>query len=223
MSSLLLVDGSPRGVSSNSMKMLSRVAEGWQSVDGGRVDTLHLTRRADMERATQAFPEADQILIGMPLYADAMPALVKEWFESLAPYVGRAGNPPIAFLIQSGFFEATHSRGVERYFEKLAARLGSPYSGTLVRGGGESLRSMPDEASKKLWANLVALGEQLASDHPFEPELLSAVAGVERFSPLVASLVGPALKSPLGALLWRDEMKAAGGWEHRHARPYAEQ
>ena len=221
MSSLLLLNGSPRGKSSNSMKMLSRVAEGWQRATGGQVETLHIARRADFDRAVAAFAEADTVLIGMPLYADAMPSLVKAYIEALAPRVGLPSNPRLAFLVQSGFSEALHSRGVERYFEKLAERLGSPCAGTIVHGGGESLRSMPDEANKKLWARLSALGESLARDGRFDAETLTQVAGIERFSAPVAAVLKAALVWPLPLVMWNGEMKKNGAYERRDARPYA--
>ena len=223
MISLLLLNGSPRGASSNSMKMLSRVAEGWQRAagEGATVETLHLARSADFACAVAAFREADTVLIGMPLYADAMPSLVKAYIEELVPYVGRAGNPRMAFLVQSGFSEALHSRGVERYFEKLAARLGSPYGGTIVRGGGESLRSMPEEANKKLWARLVGLGESLAREGRFDAELLPQVAGTERFSAPVAAVLGVALRWPLPLVMWNGELKRNGALARRDARPYS--
>ena len=224
MSSLLLLNGSPRGASSNSMKMLSRVAEGWKSAaePDARVETLNLARRADFERAVEAFAEADTVLLGMPLYADAMPSLVKAYIEELARYVGRSGNPRTAFLVQCGFSEAMHCRGVERYFEKLAARLGSPYAGTIVKGGGESLRSMPEEANKKLWARLVALGKSLRRDGRFDAELLPAVAGIERFSAPAAAVLGAALVWPLPLLMWNGELKRNGALARRDAKPYAE-
>jgi hypothetical protein len=221
MSSLLLLNGSPRGKGSNSMKMLTRAAKGWSRATGGQIETLHLARRADFDRAVASFAEADTVLLGMPLYADAMPSLVKEYIEALAPRVGLPSNPRLAFLVQSGFSEALHSRGVERYFEKLATRLGSPYAGTIVRGGGESLRSMPDEASKKLWARLEALGEGLARDGRFDGELLAQVAGIERFSAPVAAVLGAALVWPLPLIMWNGEMKKNGAYERRDARPYA--
>ena len=220
MSSLLLLNGSPRGASSNSMKMLSRVAEGWERTSGGTVEVLHLARRADFERAVEAYPEADTVLLGMPLYTDAMPSLVKSYIEELAPCVGLPSNPRMAFLVQSGFSEAMHSRGVERYFEKLARRLGSPYAGTIVRGGGESLRSMPDEANKKLWARLAALGESLARDGRFDVALLPQVAGVERFNAPTAAALRLALKWPLPLVMWNSELKRNGTLERRDARPY---
>jgi hypothetical protein len=158
----------------------------------------------------------------MPLYADAMPSLVKAYIEELARYVGRPGNPRMAFLVQSGFSEALHSRGVERYFEKLAARLGSPYAGTIVKGGGESLRSMPEEANKKLWARLVALGESLRRDGRFDPELLPSVAGVERFGAPMAAVLKVALVWPLPLVMWNGEMRRNGALEFKDARPYAQ-
>jgi hypothetical protein len=221
MSSLLLLNGSPRGKSSNSMNMLARVAAGWERESGGSVDALHLARQADFDRAVVAYPEADTVLLGMPLYADAMPSLVKAYIEELAAYLGRPGNPPMAFLVQSGFSEAMHSRGVERYFEKLARRLSSPYAGTIVRGGGESLRSMPEEANRKLWARLVALGESLACDGRFDAALLPQVAGVERFNAPTAAALGVALRWPLPLVMWDPQMRKNGAYARRDARPYA--
>ena len=222
MSSLLLLNGSPRGAGSNSMKMLARVAEGWErsAGEGASVEVLHLARAADFERAVEAYSEADAVLLGMPLYTDAMPSLVKSYIEALEPRVGLPSNPRMAFLVQSGFSEAMHSRGVERYFEKLARRLGSPYAGTIVRGGGESLRSMPDEANKKLWARLGALGESLAREGRFDAELLQQVAGIERFNVPTAAALKLALRWPLPLVMWNGELKKNGALARRDARPY---
>ena len=224
MSSLLLLNGSPRGAGSNSMRILSRVERGWRAHagTGATVETLHLAKRSQFDRAVEAYAEADTVLIGMPLYADAMPSLVKEYIEALAPRVGLPSNPRLAFLVQSGFSEALHSRGVERYFEKLAERLGSPYAGTIVHGGGEALRSMPEQASKKLWARLDALGGSLARDGRFAEEPLAQVAGIERFSAPVAAVLKAALVWPLPLVMWNGEMKKNGAYERRDARPYVD-
>jgi hypothetical protein len=222
MSSLLLLNGSPRGASSNSMKMMSRVAEGWARGGAGTVEVLHLARPSDFRRAVAAYPGVDTVLLGMPLYADAMPSLVKGYIEELAPRVGLPGNPRMAFLVQSGFSEAMHSRGVERYFEKLARRLGSPYAGTIVHGGGEQLRSMPEQASGKLWERLAVLGESLARDGRFDPALLPQVAGIERFNAPTAAALRVALRWPLPLVMWDAEMRKNGAYATRNARPYAE-
>jgi hypothetical protein len=222
MSSLLLLNGSPRGSRSNSMKMLAHLAEGWERAGGDPPQVLHLAHQADFARAVQAFGEADAVLLGMPLYTDSVPALVKAYIEALAPYVGRPGNPRLGFLVQSGFQEALHSRPVERYFEKLARRLGCEYAGTIVRGGGEALQAMPPEANRKLWGRLGALGESLYRDGRLDPEMLAKVAGVERFSPVAAAGVRVALKIPLTQFYWNGQLKKNGAWDKRFAAPYAE-
>jgi len=222
MRSLLLLNGSPRGERSNSMKMLSRVAEDWQQTGGQAPETLHLAQPACFVRAVEAFGEADVVLLGMPLYTDSMPALVKAYIEALAPRAASRGvrTPTLAFLVQSGFPEALHSCPVERYLEKLAHRLGSPYAGTIVRGGGESLQMMPDEANKKLRAQLRTLGGQLARDDRFGQAELKAVAGTERFSALTTALLRVAVKLPIVQFYWNSQLKKNGAWERRFDAPY---
>jgi len=224
MNSLLLLNGSPRGERSNSMKMLSRMAEGWEQEGGNPPEVLHLARRPQFTRAVDAFATADVVLLGMPLYTDSMPALVKTYIEALASRVAAVksgqANPTLAFLVQSGFPEALHSRPLERYLEKLARRFGSLYAGTIVHGGGEALQSMPDAASKKLWSRLRALGSQLAREGRFGAAELKAVAGIERFSAPVAALVSLACKLPVAQFAWNSDLKKNGAWDRRFAAPY---
>jgi hypothetical protein len=220
MKSLLLLNGSPRGERSNSMKMLSRVAEGWERGQGSKPEVLHLAQRAQFDRAVQAFAEADVVLLGFPLYTDAMPALVKAYIETLPSVAPGTKTPTLAFLAQSGFPEALHSRPLERYLEKLSQRIALPYAGTIVRGGGESLQSMPEGANKKLWARLQTLGEQLARDGRFNSAELKAVAGTERFSPFTAGLLSVACKLPIVQFYWNGMLKKNGAWDRRFAAPY---
>ena len=224
MNSLVLLNGSPRGERSSSMKMLKRVAEGWVRGGGAKPEVLHLVRRAQFQHAVEAFAGADVVLLGLPLYTDAMPALVKAYIEALAPRVeaARAGgaNPTLAFLVQGGFPEAAHSRPLERYLEKLAQRLGSHYAGTIVRGGGEALQAMPEQANRKLWAQLQMLGEQLARDGHFGAAELKAVAGIERFSRFGALLASIACRIPAIQFYWNGMLKKNGAWARRFAAPY---
>jgi hypothetical protein len=221
MSSLLLLNASPRGPRSNSMRMLMHVAEGWQAAGGDEPTVLHLARRADFPKAVAAFAGAETVLIGMPLYTDSMPGLVMEFVEALEPLVGLDGNPRLGFLVQSGFSEAVHSRGLERYLDKLAARLGGPYAGTIVRGNGEALQAMPDQAIAGLIAKLQSLGGELARDGRFDDATLSQVAGTERFSAPMAAVMSLALKLPVTQFYWTGQLKKNGVWDQRFAAPYA--
>jgi hypothetical protein len=224
MNSLLLLNGSPRGERSNSMKMLSRVAKGWQAGGGASPHVLHLARQTQLQRAVEAFPIVDTVLLGMPLYTDAMPGIVMRFIEALAPRVAAAQagakNPTLGFLVQSGFPEALHSRPLERYLEKLARRLACPYAGTIVRGGGESLQMMPDEANKKLWARLRTLGSQLAREGRFDAAELKAFAGMERLSRFGAAIAWAACKAPALQFMWNGPLKKNGAWGQRFAAPY---
>ncbi len=223
MSSLLLLNASPRGPRSNSLRMIERVGEGWTRVGGAAPETLHLAKSSDFEIAVEAFGVADTVLIAMPLYTDSMPALVKTYIEALERYVGRAGNPRLGFLVQSGFTEALHSRPLERYLAKLAVRLGCEYAGTIVRGGGESLQVMPDEAAGKLFERLRLLGESLCRDGRFDDETLAKVASTERLSPAAAVAMSVAMKVvPVTQFYWNGQLKKNGAWDRRFAAPYGQ-
>ena len=221
MSSLLLLNGSPKGERSNTNRLLSRVAQGWEGA-GGTARTLHLARRAEFSAAVEVFPTAGTVVLGMPLYTDSTPALVKSFIEELAVYRGHADNPTLGYLVQSGFFEALHSRPLERYLAKLSVRLGCPYAGTIVRGGGESLAEMPEQANRKLWAGLTGLGASLAEDGVFDRALLARVAGTERLATPIAAALKLACKTPAPQFFWNQQLKANGVFDQRFAAPYGQ-
>jgi hypothetical protein len=216
----MLLNGSPRGRNANTLKMLTRVAEGWQRGGGATPAVFHLAESGDFDAAIQGFSHADVLLLGMPLYTDSMPAIVKLYIEALAPLAGSGGGPTLGFLVQSGFPEALHSRPLERYLEKLARRLALPYAGTIVHGGGEALHSQPEAASARLWEQLRILGEQLARTGRFGEAELKTIAGVERFSALSAALLSMACRLPILQAHWNSQLKKNGVWERRFAAPY---
>ncbi|HET9912416.1 MAG TPA: NAD(P)H-dependent oxidoreductase, partial [Anaerolineales bacterium] len=176
-SRLTLFNGSPRGKRGNTPIFLREFAQ----VFGGESEMHHLIQVKQTESHVQAFAEAECAWIGFPLYTDSMPGSVKHFFEALEPLVGRKGNPSVGFVVQSGFPEGLHSRYVERYLAKLAARLGSPYLGTIVKGNGEGVRIMPPEMTRSLFDDLHALGAGLARDGHLDPEILAHIATPERF------------------------------------------
>ena len=98
--------------------------------------------------------------------------------------------------------------------------MGSHYAGTIVRGGGEALQSMPEQANRKLWARLKTLGEQLARDGRFGAAELKAVAGTEQFSRFAVMLASLACRIPIIQFYWNGTLKKNGAWEQRFAAPY---
>jgi multimeric flavodoxin WrbA len=220
---LTLINGSPRGTGGNTELFLSRIVEGFTSGGGSDVERLALSHaRGDTKGLYDAYVGAESVILGFPLYTDHMPGMVMSFIESLAPLVGREGNPPMGFLVQSGFPEALHSRYVERYLAGLAARLGSPYLGTIVKGGGEAVRHMPEERNKKTFVALRNLGAGLAREGRFDPALLAELARPERFPGIVMFAFRPLLKMRFATKYWDDQLEKNGVYERRFARPYAE-
>ena len=137
-----------------------------------------------------------------PFTTDGMPGLVKEHIEFLARFEDNAANPAMAFLVQSGFPEAAHSRYVERYLQSLAERLHSPYLGTLVRGGCEGVHLMPESMNKKMFATLYTLGKQLAEQGGFDPLIVHDLVSVEQYPPILMPLFRLAVKTPFTKVYW---------------------
>ncbi len=218
---LTVFNGSPRGQKGNTPLLLDQFLKGFTANPGCTYELYHLNHIKDAIRFQQAYSEASATLIGFPLYTDAMPGLVKAFIETLEPFKSRPGNPPMGFLVQSGFPEAAHSRHVEAYLEKLAGRLGSPYLGTIVKGGAEGIQSMPESMTKKLFESFFQIGKSFGETGRFDPVLLQALARPEKYP----FFLGPVFKllslTPLLSFYWDGQLKQNGAFEKRFAKPYA--
>ncbi|MBC8505099.1 MAG: flavodoxin family protein [Anaerolineales bacterium] len=219
---LTIFNGSPRGRKGNTPIMLKQFAEGFASMPGKSFEIHNLNRLKEHDKFTQAFANAECVWLGFPLYTDAMPGMVKAFIETLAPLRGRKNNPPIGFLVQSGFPETLHSRHVERYLQKLTVRLNAPYLGTIVKGGGEGVRMMSDERNAQLFEALQGLGRGFSKTGQLNPELLKVVAGVERYSIFLGPIFRLFLRLPIANGYWDTQLKENGVYEERFARPYIE-
>ena len=216
-----VINGSPRGKSGNTEILLRMVMDGIESTDNAvEITECHLNTEKERQFSREAFGKAEVVLLGFPLYTDAMPGLVKEFIESLQPDVGRDNNPKMAFLVQSGFPEAYHSRFVERYLEKLARRLNAPYAGTIVKGGCEGVRLMPEEMNRKLFEGLRELGTDLAREGVFNPERLTRLAKPEQFPRFLTPLFWLILKIPATQIYWNGLLKNNNAYQDRFARPF---
>jgi multimeric flavodoxin WrbA len=214
---LTFFNGSPRGRKGSTPIMLDQLAIGF----GGTTETYHLIRMKETQQMVQAFARSECTILGFPLYTDSMPGIVKHFIEALEPLAGGINNPPLGFLVQSGFPEGLHSRYVERYLEKLAARIGSPYLGTIVKGGGEGTRSMPPEMTRTLFANLQALGAGLIANGRFNPQVLKTIAKPERYPAILGPVFHVVLRLPFAHAYFDNMMKQNGAYEKRFARPFA--
>jgi hypothetical protein len=217
---LLLLDGSPRAPRSNTRLLLDAFLRGFEG-GGGTVAGRHdLVRAAGREGAQRDFPGVDAVLVGFPLYVDAMPAPVKEFMEGLAPRAGASGNPALAFLVQSGFPEACHSRPVERLLERFACRLGAPYLGTIVRPGVEGIRAHPAASIARRLRPFEPLGRELARTGRLDPGILAALAGPERIGTGPIDRLGLWVAQRVTRWFWNRQLRANGALAERDAAPY---
>ena len=183
----------------------------------------HLVRMKQTSEFVEAFAQAECAWIGFPLYTDAMPAVVKYFIEALEPLAGRRDNPPLGFLVQSGFPEGLHMRYVERYLERLAERLGSPYLGTIVKGGGEGIRIMPPQATFGVFANLKALGTGLRKEGRLYPHILKQIAIPERFPRILGPFFQVVTRLPIAHSYFDGMLKKNGAYQKRYDRPLVEE
>jgi NAD(P)H-dependent FMN reductase len=217
-----VINGSPRGKGGNTQILLEKVLAGVASASEIKADWHYLNTQKGRKDAVEAFTNSDLVFLGFPLYTDAMPGIVKDFIDSLAPYSGREGNPKLAFLVQSGFPEAHHSRFVERYLEKLTRRLNAPFAGTIVKGGCEGVRLMPEKMNRKLFVGLHEMGADLAQKGRFDPDKLKKLAKPERYPRILAPIFKLVLKLPLAQLYWNNQLKQNDAYEDRFAKPFIE-
>lgn len=219
---LTVFNGSPRGTKSNTKILLEQFLKGFTETPGNDYELFYLVQVDKQDEFVEKFRSAEIVLLACPLYTDAMPAIVKTFIESLAPLAGRNDNPPIGFIIQSGFPEAIHSRPLERYMVKLAKRLGCPLYGTAVRGGIEFIQSTPPYMTKKVFNLYYTLGKNFGATGRFDPDIVKKVAGRERFSNAVKITVKIMSVLKLSDILWNSLLKKNNAYDRRYARPYTE-
>ncbi len=217
---LLVFNGSPRGKGSNTGVLLGHFLSGFTETPGNTYEIVHLNRINKQDEFVKMFREAGYVLLAFPLYTDAMPAMVKTFIESLEPLCGLDDNKAIGFIVQSGFGEAIHSRYVERYLEKLAARLGCRYAGTIVRGGGEGIQEMPPIMTKGVFKSFHELGSTFGKTGIFDKNVMHRLAKGERYSPLAKLLLTVLTALGLTDSGWNFKLKKNGAYEKRYDRPY---
>lgn len=217
---LTVFNGSPRGAGSNTKLLLDQFLKGFTETSGNTFETVYLNRVNRQDEFLSMFSNAETVLLAFPLYTDAMPGIVKTFIETLAPLCGRKGNPPIGFIVQSGFAEAVHSRYVEKYLEKLARRLGCQYYGTTIRGGVEGIQVMPPPMTKKLFSMFYILGKGFGNTGQFDPDTVKKLAGREQYSSLDKLTIRIASRLKLTDIYWNNQLKQNHAYEKRFDKPY---
>ena len=216
---LTVFNGSPRGKSSNTRVFMEHFLNGFMTTKGNTYELAYLKAVKDKDAPVRLFQEAEHVILASPLYTDAMPAVVKNFIESLEPLCQREGNPDIGFMVQSGFPEPLHSRYLERYYVKLAKRMGCRYKGTVIRGAGESIRGTPEFMNRGLYKSFYKLGEAFGRTSEFDKKIVAGLAKPERYNRRkfwVMRTIGQ-------KMYWDPMLKKNNAFEKRFAKPYVDE
>ncbi len=213
---LTFINGSPRGPKSNTAKVMDYFIRGFLETPGNSCEIQFITRhRGDLNKLAGIFSAAERVLIGFPLYIDAMPGSVKEFFESLAPLAGKCRNSELGFVIQCGFPETHQNRFAERYCEKLARRLGCGYMGSIVKGGLEGMAIQPKFLTDKYEYFFHALGLEFGKTGKLDPVLLEKLSRPEHIRQEDLANLIPFINKAL----WDDQLEKNGVLDRSFNRP----
>lgn len=213
-------NGSPRGKKSNTSILLNHFINGFNQNYDHQLNLSYLIYTKDVQKHVELFKNAENVIIAFPLYTDAMPGIVKYFFEALEHLCGKKENPRIGFIVQSGFPEPIHSRFVEKYLEKLVKRLGCEYTGTIVKGGVEGIQVMPSWMTKKLFNTFYQLGTYYAENSAFSIELLKKLAPREKMSFWSVQVVKVMQKAGISNFYWNNQLKKNSVFDKRFEQPY---
>ncbi|MBW2700851.1 MAG: flavodoxin family protein [Deltaproteobacteria bacterium] len=214
---LLVLSGSPRATS-NTAILMDHLCKGFRQHEGNVSTFLELKSRSQREKALAAWNKADLVVFGLPLYVHAMPGHLKLFFETLENTQPRPGRR-VAFVVQSGFPEAHHSRWLEQYLARLPARWDATYLGTVVRGGIEGIQIKPPFLTKKLYAQFAGLGDSLGRHACLDRKLVKAIAACESLSPFRRQAFSFFRRIGLTNCYWNKQLRDNGAFEQRFARP----
>lgn len=217
---LTVINGSPRGKGSNSKILMDHFLRGFTTVCSTDFEVCYLNKRNNQKDYIDVFRQSESVILIFPLYTDAMPGIVKEFIELLAPLAGKEGIPDLGFVVQSGFPEAIHSRYVERYLEKLAKRMNAHYIGTVVKGGVEGIQIMPERMTGKLYRRFFDLGVHFGKTNEFEGGIVKKLAGFEKLRPSRRMFFKLMQLTGMANWYWNSQLKRNGAYHNRFNQAY---
>lgn len=211
MEKLVIYNGSPRRVGSNSALILNKAVDAL----GDRVEIRNLKESDKWEEWTEAFKSEKHVMFFMPLYVHAMPSHVVAFIEKL-----QACKGSISFFVQSGFPESSQSYYLEAYFELLALRLGRTYLGTAIKGGVEGLQMRPNKAQDKMIEPMVKTIVNLVCEGKFNPTDIRQLARPIRLGKGMGILFKLLTRIGLINFFWNQQFKVNNAYKKRFDRPY---
>ncbi|MBN2134987.1 MAG: NAD(P)H-dependent oxidoreductase [Acidobacteria bacterium] len=218
---LTIFNGSPRGKKSNSSIIIEHFIKGCE--EAGKVDyKVHIVKQLKKaEDLHKIYKTSEVVLVVFPLYVDSMPAMMKEFFEWLEPFVGKKGLPKLGFIIHSGFGEAIHSFFLRDYLDKIGPEISSEYLGTMIKPSTEGMAIQTSGMVKKKMRTIRDLAAAFIQSGKFDPVIMEKSAKPIKYNAFAKVIIR--LIKGLGFLdfYWNYLLKKNGAKDMHDARPYA--
>ncbi len=213
---LTFINASPRGTKSNTGILMDHFIRAFLETPGNTCEIKYLVKYwRNLPALVDKFHVAQNVIIGFPLYVDAVPASVKAFLEALAPLAGQTDLPALGFLIQCGFPETAHTRFAGRYCEKFARRIGCRPLGLILKGGCEGLAIQPPFLTEKYFSLFAMLGQSFGKTGSFDEALLAKLAKPDHLKPENIEQIIPFINTAL----WDAQLEKNGVLDKSFDRP----
>jgi len=213
---LLFINASPRGKKSNTGILMGHFIRGFLEMSGNTCEVEYLVKhKNNLKILVEKFSASDNVIVGFPLYIDAMPGSVKAFMEALAPMKDRKDLPVLGFMIQCGFPETAHLRFVARYCEKFTRRIGCRFLGSILKGGCEGLDVQPTFLTEKYFSLFGILGADFGKTGKLDENILTKLARPEHLNAQNMAMVIPFINQGL----WDAQMEKNGVLDRSFDRP----
>jgi NAD(P)H-dependent FMN reductase len=217
---LAIFNGSPRLEKSNSTLLINHFLNGYHKYIDNDVEVFYLARTRAMNDYVEAFNNAEAVIMIFPLYTDAMPAVVKAFFEALAANRQLSKNK-LGFIVQSGFPEGIHCENIKQYLQKFTRRLGCDYLGTLTKGGVEGIQIMPPFMTRKLFVRFYQFGEHFALSGEFSAAIMKELREPYKLSFPKRMLMIALSSAGITNFYWNSHLKKNKAYGQRFAKPFS--
>lgn len=225
--SCLILNGSPRGKSSNSSVITEWFIDGFNTealptdgFDKSDIEILYLNKIKHLDEYANKALAASHIVMVFPLYVDGMPAQVKAFIEALASLSPTTVQKNITFIIHSGFSEGIQNKTLEDYLNRFAKRMGYNNAGVIVIPGSEGFRLMPPNMTKKKHLATARLGQAFLQGTLYSKDDLALLRGREETTPFMKVVFTILSKIGLTNIYWNSQLKKNNAYDKRFAMPY---
>jgi putative NADPH-quinone reductase len=207
----LVINGSPNGGRGNSEILCRHFIKGMQTPPELRYvigeDAAALA--ADMDRF-------DHWLFFFPLYANAMPGIVKRLFEHMQPNQEKG----IGYFIQSGFEEAAQSDYLRAVLKNFNRRMRYRDLGIVIAGGMAGTRYKSKFMNRKLFARLQRAGMLYEQSGAFDSESIRLFGQPYQYTQAQLKLNRFLQKLGLSNIFWNVMLMKNNAFRKRFDKPF---